>query len=547
MDFAGPDMAIAKNALLTLLLYFGVVAMPQPPVDGQWLIAVPGHRGGILLELRSDGSKLTGCLSGPNAKLEIVNGSIAGDVVSFDTVMTDRRRSITVSYRGRIEGKEIHFTVSPTMPGDPRQIVATRRDPDAAPPDWFSEAPAPDEVVAWLKANAVALAPVEPDAASTDMGPLKAWLQGARVVAMGEATHGTREFQQLKCRMFRYLVEELGFTVFGIEANWPESLQINDYVLGAEGDPRHVLAGQFIWWQTEEVRDLILWMREYNRNPAHTRKLKFYGFDMQTPRLAESVVLDYLRRVDAESRETAARTFAVLGEFPENEAYETASAGIKRNTAEELAALLRRFDERKQEYIARSSEREWVMARQNMVIVRQAEVKLGNQNETGRAFRDRAMAENVKWILDQEPPETKMMLWAHNGHVAADGLTHPPMGAHLRRIFGEQALLCGFLFQQGSFQAFDTKTRALRAFTVGLPPSGSLDATFASIGIPFFAVDMRRIGTGKVADWFDTPHRSRQIGGGYSEAAPGIWYPVRAARAFDLLIYVDKTTPGRLL
>src|SRR5437870_12285275 len=97
---------------------------------------------------------------------------------------------------------------------------------------------------------------------------------------------------------------------------------------------------------------------------------------------------------------------------------------------------------RKPEYVRKSSLQDWTMARQNMVIVKQAEVKLGNQGEPGRAFRDRAMAQNVKWILDQEPPGTKMMLWAHNGHVAAaaplDAPDHMPMGAHLREFFGDR-------------------------------------------------------------------------------------------------------------
>lgn len=289
---------------------------------------------------------------------------------------------------------------------------------------------------------------------------------------------------------------------------------------------------------------MLRWMRQYNQDPAHTRKLKFYGFDMQAPGLAESNVLKYLQHVDTESREAAAQAFSVLGRSPENPAYETASVETRRRTAEHLSAILRRFDERKQDYIRRSSQHEWAMARQNMVIVKQTEVK----NEFGRAFRDRAMAENVKWILDQEPPGAKMMLWAHSGHVAADGATQPPMGAHLRRIFGEEAALYGFVFHRGSFRAVDMASRVPTSFSVGPAPRGSLDATLAAIGVPLFAVDLRNLPEGQVAAWFDAPHRSRQIGAGYSEQSPGIWlHRVRAARAFDFLIFIEETTPTRPL
>jgi erythromycin esterase len=380
------------------------------------------------------------------------------------------------------------------------------------------------------------------------MAPLKARLQGARIVAMGEATHGTREFQQLKARMFRFLAEELGFTVFGIEGNWPESLTVNRYVLGGNVDAEQGLG--FGWWHTEDMSALLHWMRQYNQDPAHTRKLKFYGFDMQVPGLAESNVLDYLRRVDPETVDTAAQAFDVLGHWAENKQYEIASTGVKRRTAGSLAILLRRFDERKQEYVRRSSEQDWTMARQNLVIVKQAEVKLGNQGEPGRTFRDRAMAENVKWILDQEPPGTKMMLWAHNGHVAVaappDAPDHIPMGGHLREFFGDRLVSCGFIFQQGSFRAVDMTTNDVSAFTAGPSPRGSLDATLAALGAPLFAIDLRRLPKGRAADWFAEPHVSRQIGGGYSEAAPGVWmHRIRAARDFDLLIFVNNTTPSR--
>ena len=114
------------------------------------------------------------------------------------------------------------------------------------------------------------------------MHGLRALVGQARVVALGEATHGTREFFQLKHRMLEFLVEEMGFRVFAIEANWPECLAINDYVLHGEGDPEEALAGIYFWtWNTEEVLELIEWMRRYNADPAHEQKLKFYGVDMQ--------------------------------------------------------------------------------------------------------------------------------------------------------------------------------------------------------------------------------------------------------------------------
>lgn len=536
------------KAILAILLWgFGLFRAAGAGVDGQWAAATPSGPSGVILELRSEGRLLTGWLAQPNGKLEIANGSILGNAVYFEMTVNMRGRTLALIYSGQLDGDELRLTLhSKDFPGE--EHANFKRINAVSPLDRFSESPAPEEVAAWLKTNAIRLASVEANAGFDDMAPLRARLKDARIVAMGEATHGTREFQQLKVRMFRFLVENLGFTVFGLETNWPESLTVNDYVLGGDVDPTAGLG--FLWWQTEDMFALLRWMRQYNQDSAHTRKLKFYGFDMQMPGLAETNVLDYLRRVAPEAVDATAKVFEVLGRSGENSQYEAASAEVKRHTAESLAVLLRRFDERKSEWVRRSSQQDWAMARQNMVTVKAAEVKLASQDERGRAFRDRGMAENVKWILDQEPPGTKMMLWAHNGHVAAaasrDAPDYRPMGGHLREFFGDRLVSCGFVFQQGSFRAVDMAANQIGDFAVGPPPRGSLDATLAALGARLFAIDLRHLPEGRVADWFAEPHFSRQIGGGYSEATPGVWmHRLRAAREFDLLIFVDRTTPSR--
>src|SRR4030095_12206728 len=116
-----------------------------------------------------------------------------------------------------------------------------------------------------------------------DMQPLKHLVREARLVSLGEATHGTREFFQLKHRILEFLVSEMGFTVFAIEASMPEAFDINRYILTGEGDPEKALAGLYFWtWNTAEVLGMIRWMRRYNADPNHTAKVKFYGFDMQS-------------------------------------------------------------------------------------------------------------------------------------------------------------------------------------------------------------------------------------------------------------------------
>ena len=145
------------------------------------------------------------------------------------------------------------------------------------------EKAAADAARSWLAANAIQLDTVEAGRGFADMQALKGVIGKTRLVSLGEATHGTREFFQLKHRMLEFLVNEMGFNIFAIEATMPESFDINEYVMTGKGDPAKALAGIYFWtWDTEEVLEMIQWMRRYNADPNHTRKVKFYGFDMQS-------------------------------------------------------------------------------------------------------------------------------------------------------------------------------------------------------------------------------------------------------------------------
>lgn len=129
----------------------------------------------------------------------------------------------------------------------------------------------------------IPLKTVDPSQGRDDLKPLGKYLKNAKVIGMGEATHGSREFFQMKDRMFRYLVEEQGFTVFGLEASMPDCIAMDEYVLNGKGDPKEAVGRQGFWtWNTHEVLDLITWMRAYNLDSKHKQKLRVIGFDMQS-------------------------------------------------------------------------------------------------------------------------------------------------------------------------------------------------------------------------------------------------------------------------
>jgi erythromycin esterase len=150
------------------------------------------------------------------------------------------------------------------------------------------------KLLSWLRRHAIPLTTVAAGRGFADLQQLKPVVGNARIVPLGEATHGTREFFQLKHRLLEFLVTEMGFTTFAIEANWPESLAVNDYVLLGRGDPAKVLDGFHFWtWNTEEVLDLIIWMRQFNKRNTNKTKVKFAGFDAQFTALAATMIKEY--------------------------------------------------------------------------------------------------------------------------------------------------------------------------------------------------------------------------------------------------------------
>jgi erythromycin esterase len=402
----------------------------------------------------------------------------------------------------------------------------------------------------WLAANAIRLDTVEAGRGFADMQALKGVIGKTRLVSLGEATHGTREFFQLKHRMLEFLVNEMGFNIFAIEATMPESFDINEYVMTGKGDPAKALAGIYFWtWDTEEVLEMIQWMRRYNADPNHTRKVKFYGFDMQSAARAAKVTLSYLRRVDPQRAENAAKELGLLANPYTEPQFYTLAKEKKVAAAETVKSVLASFDERNQDYVNRSNADEWSLARLHAQILAQnIEMQSGAINSR-LAVRDRSMAENIRWILEHEGPDAKLVAWAHNGHVAAQNTM---MGSHLRRMFGSEMAIFGFAFNQGGFQAMEMpcpSATGLRSFNVGPAPDGSLDATLASAGLRIAAIDLRTLPKeGEAAKWFSEPRATRIIGAGYGERFAAHFLDRQVTpQIYDAILFVEKTTAARPL
>jgi len=177
----------------------------------------------------------------------------------------------------------------------------------SSPADASALEPTPEEIE-WVRSNAIPFETAEAEHEFADLEPLRELIGDARIVSLGEGTHGTREFFQMKHRLLEFLASEMGFTIFSIEANMPESYRINDYVLGGEGNPKELMEGMYFWtWNTQEVLDMILWMRTFNESGAGT--LEFTGFDMQASQVAMDIVTEFVQTADPSFAERASAAY----------------------------------------------------------------------------------------------------------------------------------------------------------------------------------------------------------------------------------------------
>ncbi|MDF1502942.1 erythromycin esterase family protein [Roseisolibacter sp. H3M3-2] len=425
-----------------------------------------------------------------------------------------------------------------------------------ASPGFEPIPPVDPAAVAWLKSAAAPLAGSAPSLARGDLAALDAAVGGARLVGLGEGTHGTREHFQLKHRFVEHLVRARGFTAFAIEATMPEAEAVDRWVRGGPGDPAVLLSNLYFWtWNTEEVLALVRWMREYNATVPADRQVRFFGFDMQSPGAAIDSVAAYVRRVDPARAAAVDSGYACLessrnrNERPGPVRYALVSAGERAQCSAAVARVHASLLARRDAYAAATSPEAFALALQYARLVVQWEDMAGRADVVSSSqARDRYMAENTAWHLGRLPAGARMALWAHNYHVSA---VPGAQGAHLRARFGADYVIVGFSFGTGRLSAvrFTNGTAmGLSTMETAYVAPGSWEAHAQATALPYFLVDMRRAASAPDAQALAGAVPMRSIGSGFDPGRPELYF-TRASPAvdYDVLVHVAQATASRLL
>jgi erythromycin esterase len=401
-------------------------------------------------------------------------------------------------------------------------------------------------VAAELKQRAAPLATVEAGAKTDDLVAFGTAVGDVRIVALGEASHGTREFFQMKHRLLEYLVKEKSFTVFAIEANWPETLAVDRYIKAGKGDVKTAMSKMYFWtWYTEEVRDMIEWMRAFNQAPGNHPTLTFTAFDMQKGYVAAQQVLNYLRQYSPAEVAAAEAAYVDVSKIDNAGMFHDRAKGA----SEQAAAVLKVFDSRRAAMEKASSAAAWRDARQAAAVAYMACAMRIPGN--GGGYRDEMMAKNIEWLADEVFPNEKIVLWAHNDHVRFGGdAVRKSMGTWLRDRFGRKMYVTGFAFHRGQLRAVgqtNGRMTGLALHDVPPAPEGSGDAVLSAAGMPLFFLDMSGVpADSRLGRWLAESHLHYKPGAIWQTGeAEANLSPEKLSREYDGLIFVEEGHAAR--
>lgn len=269
--------------------------------------------------------------------------------------------------------------------------------------------------------------------------------EGVQIVGLGEATHGSREFQEAKLDVFRMLVEKYDYRAIALEADYCDCLAANAYVQGGDGDARDIVNHlAFTIYHTEQMADLLSWMREYNASVPEDKRLRIYGFDMQNPEQGVSYLVNYLEAHHLTDCDTSA--LLDMADPNRTEALTQQDITDIRTELSTIDCALATMDNEDLDVILLRK------AVKNMTTTMDyCEVPA----EDSYTFRDNAMAANVTWILEQEKAigTGKLLLAAHDGHISKAPHTimyEETMGGLLKEQYGDAYYSLGTDFFKGS-------------------------------------------------------------------------------------------------
>lgn len=353
----------------------------------------------------------------------------------------------------------------------------------------------------------------------------------AKVVALGDATHGSHETYAAKQRLIPLLVAE-GFRTIAFEAPYAEWVKLDQYVLRGTGDPAAALNFKMYWfWDTDEILEIVEWARAQNA-AGLTPPIRITGVDPTEPVSASAIVIDFLKRVDPAAATDAESTYACLSQM---------WLGSNFCRVDEVRTAI---EAKRALYTTATSAAEVEEILHVARVVEQGQRVIA----TSHAARDEVMAENINWHVARGE---KVIVAGHNEHwgqtpyrlVRPDYLKSA--GMYLTDSLGDAYIVLGSVLLDGTFLAIDREGAfgEIRPQIMTAPSLDDFAALFAVAGRETMIVPMH----GPLPNWLAGTHRMRIAGSAVpSRTKTTLDLPADFGKKFDAVLYSRRSTPTRV-
>jgi len=413
-----------------------------------------------------------------------------------------------------------------------------------------------NEVVNWVRENAI---PFSSPVVCEDLGdlePLRALIGDARIVGLGEQTHGTSEFTTMKHRVIQFLVQEMGFTVVALESSLGGCLYADKYVQGHSVSSSAV--GQSLeqfFFNSYEFDQFLNWLRGHNA--ASTVPVRIVGLDIFSPHTA----LEWFQEIlpmghpvpasvvrDIQFRMSSISQLAYSSEMEDRWTYIQFVDGLVQRivaVTSELESILDPWEMAALDSMPRAVQH----LRSAYGITSEEKNEAGWWVPESWNYRDACMAENAAWWLERLGPDAKMIVWAHNGHIGKQWpeAESVPMGEGLAARFGEDYVSVGLSTCEGTFTSYNPELPGMGPLPIPEPEADSYESVLCSTRLSNFFLDLRELppNTG-TWEWMFASRGFKVIGAAAHVADGQVTsaYDIGATlpAMFDILVHIGSTT-----
>ena len=392
--------------------------------------------------------------------------------------------------------------------------------------------------------------------ASADLDRLLDRIGDARVVLLGEATHGTAEFYRMRAKITHALIERRGFRTVALEADWPDAAHIDHYVRDREAPASEWQAfARFpTWmWRNRPFREFVDDLRAYNEQHPDERRVRVAGLDLYSLYTSVDVVLRYLEDVDPDTAKVARERYGCLTPYQSDPAAygRAAATGAYRSCERDVVRMLDDLLAKRLEIAKRDDERYFDVV-QNAQLVADAEryyraMYYGAHQSWN--IRDRHMFDALKSLLEFEGPDAKAVVWEHNSHIGNAAATEMAargevnLGQLCREGFGTAAYSIGFGTHAGTVAAASDWDGPMQTKSIVPSREDSYERVFHDAGVVRCLLPLRACDSGSSREKLSQARLERAIGVIYrpeTERASHYFQAVLPEQ-FDEWIWFDET------